>query len=34
LDKVDKEIAIIAGGNGVGKTTFARAFSQGYDYEF
>ncbi len=29
-----KEIIIIAGGNGVGKTTFARAFLQEYDYEF
>lgn len=30
----DKEIIIVAGGNGVGKTTFARAFLQEYDYEF
>lgn len=29
-----KEIIIIAGGNGVGKTTFARAFLQEYEYEF
>jgi predicted ABC-type ATPase len=31
---VEKEIVIIAGANGVGKTTFARAFLQEYDYEF
>lgn len=32
---MNKEIIIIAGGNGVGKTTFARAFLQEYpDYEF
>ncbi|MGI8788098.1 MAG: AAA family ATPase [Pyrinomonadaceae bacterium] len=30
----NKEIVIIAGANGVGKTTFARAFLQEYDYEF
>ena len=29
-----REIVIIAGANGVGKTTFARAFLQEYDYEF
>lgn len=29
-----KEILIIAGANGTGKTTFARAFLQEYDYEF
>ncbi len=29
-----QEIVIIAGWNGVGKTTFARAFLQEYDYEF
>jgi predicted ABC-type ATPase len=31
---VKKELVIIAGANGVGKTTFARAFLQEYDYEF
>jgi len=31
---MQKEIVIIAGANGVGKTTFARAFLQEYDYEF
>lgn len=30
----NKEIIIIAGANGVGKTTFARAFLRDYDYEF
>ncbi len=30
----NKEIVIIAGANGVGKTTFARAFLREYDYEF
>ena len=29
-----KETIIIAGGNGVGKTTFARAFLRENDYEF
>jgi predicted ABC-type ATPase len=29
-----REIVIIAGANGVGKTTFARAFLQEYRYEF
>ena len=29
-----KESVIVAGGNGVGKTTFARAFLQEYAYEF
>ncbi len=29
-----KEIVIVAGANGVGKTTFARAFLREYDYEF
>ena len=33
-DEQKKKIVIIAGGNGVGKTTFARAFLQDYDYEF
>ncbi len=31
---MNKEIVIIAGANGVGKTTFARAFLREYDYEF
>ena len=31
---MQKEIIIIAGANGVGKTTFARAFLREYDYEF
>ncbi len=34
MDASNKEILIGAGGNGVGKTTFARAFLQEYDYEF
>lgn len=31
---MQKEIIIIAGANGVGKTTFARSFLREYDYEF
>lgn len=31
---MNKEIVVIAGANGVGKTTFARAFLREYDYEF
>lgn len=31
---MSKEIVIIAGANGVGKTTFARSFLEDYDYEF
>lgn len=31
---MQKEIVVSAGGNGIGKTTFARAFLQEYDYEF
>ena len=31
---MQSEIVIIAGANGVGKTTFARAFLLEYDYEF
>lgn len=31
---MQKKIVIIAGANGAGKTTFARAFLQEYDYEF
>lgn len=34
MEKSQKEIVIIAGGNGIGKTTFAHAFLQEYDYEF
>ncbi|MDQ3748918.1 MAG: zeta toxin family protein [Acidobacteriota bacterium] len=34
MRQTKKEIIVIAGGNGVGKTTFARAFLQEYDYEF
>ena len=34
MDASNKEILIVAGGNGVGKTTFARAFLQEYDYDF
>ncbi len=34
MDTLNKEVVIIAGGNGVGKTTFARAFLQEYNYEF
>lgn len=30
----EREVIIIAGGNGVGKITFARAFLQEHDYEF
>lgn len=31
---MEKEIVIVADANGVGKTTFARAFLREYDYEF
>lgn len=31
---MSKEIIIIAGANGVGKTTFARSFLKDYDFEF
>ncbi len=31
---MEKEIVIIAGANGVGKTTFARVFLREYAYEF
>lgn len=31
---MQREIVIVAGANGVGKTTFARAFLREYDYEF
>ena len=34
MPKQNSEVIVIAGGNGVGKTTFARAFLQEYDYEF
>lgn len=34
MKNLNKEIVIIAGANGVGKTTFARAFLREYDYEF
>ena len=33
-DELTKEIVIVAGGNGVGKTTFARQFLLEYPYEF
>lgn len=34
VNKFQNEIVVIAGANGVGKTTFARAFLREYDYEF
>jgi len=34
MPKQNSEVIVIAGGNGVGKTTFARAFLQEYNYEF
>lgn len=33
-DRLTKEIVVIAGGNGVGKTTFARQFLLEYPYDF
>lgn len=34
MGSLDKEIIIITGANGIGKTTFARTFLEEYDYEF